>query len=339
MIRILACFVTLIFSVVPVEARTVELVLFPAKAPEPVDKYRLLPKPDEPTDSDAFPLYQKAIQSLPADYDKDKVSQWRSAPLKELPTEQVKATLEKLSPTLQLLRQASLSKRCSWPAVDPVPASNELTVDLTKYRQLAFILAVQGRLEIAQGRYDQAVATVKTGFVMARHLDQAPTLIHGLVGVAIGALMCGQLEELVQARDGPSLYWALQSLPRPLIDLNKQIELELANLKKQKDPLLRRQQEEQLKPSHDRVRVIGKRLDRDVAALQCVEALRLYAANHNGKFPNELTDVTEAALPNDPFTQKPFVYSRTGSRAVLEGTAPEGGTAKDAIRYVLNLKE
>jgi hypothetical protein len=339
MIRILACFVTLIFSVVPAKARTAELTLFPAKAPEPAKKYHLLPTADEQTDSDALPLYRKAIESLPADYGKDKVSQWRSVPLKELPIEQVKATLEKLSPSLQLLRQAGLSKECSWPAVDPVLASNELTEDLSKYRELAFVLAMQARLEIAQGRYDQAVATLRTGFVMAKHLGQAPTLIQGLVGVAIGALMCRQLEEIIQAPDAPSLYLALQSLPRPLIDLNKQIELESAFLKKQKDPLLRRQQEEQLKPSHDRVRVIGKRLERDVAALQCVEAIRLYAGKHNGKFPDELSQITDLHVPDNPIDQKPFVYRRTGSKAALEAPAPAGGTDKDALRYELNLKE
>jgi hypothetical protein len=339
MMRILVCFVAVFSCVVAVNARTVELTLFPAKAPDAAKKYHLLPTADEQTDSDAFPLYQKAVRSLPADYGKDKVSQWRSAPLKELPIEQVKATLEKLSPSLQLLRQAGLCRRCSWPAVDPVPASNELTVDLSKFRELAFLLAVQARLEIAQGRYDQAVATARMGFVMARHFDQAPTLIHGLVGVAIGALMCKQLEEAVQYPDAPNLYWALQSLPRPLIDLNRQIELEMANLEKQSNPVLRRQQQEQLKPSHDRVRVIGKRFDRDLAALQCVEAIRLHAATHGGKFPNQLSDITDVTVPVNPATGSPFVYSRSGSKATLEGLSPGDSQKEEVLRYEMNLKE
>jgi hypothetical protein len=337
--RVIVYFVILFAVVVPSAAREVELTLYPAQAPEDAQKYQLLPRADEQSDSDALVLYKKAIQSLPADYGKDKISQWRSAPLKELPIEQVKAALEKLSPSLQLLRQAGLSKKCSWPAVEPAPASGELTQDLSKYRELAFVLAVQARLEIAQGRYDQAVATARTGLTMARHLGDAPTLIHGLVGVAIGALMCQQLEAFVQAPDAPNLYWALQSLPKPFIDVNRQIQIELDNLKKYENPTLRKQFEEQLKPAHERVRVIGRRLDRDVAALQCVETLRLYVATHNGKFPNALADVTEVAVPDDPFTQKPFVYSRSGSKAVLEGAAPDGGSPKEALRYELNLKE
>jgi len=140
------------------KARTVELTLHPAKAPEFVQRYQLLPKPEEQNSADAFLLYQKVIQSLPQDYERDKINQWRSMPLRDLPLEQVKVTLEKFGAALQLLGQAGLSKECNWPAVDPGPATNELTEDLSKYRQLAFILAVQVRLQVAQGQYDQAGA-------------------------------------------------------------------------------------------------------------------------------------------------------------------------------------
>lgn len=338
MIRILVCFVTLFFSVVPAKARTVELMLFPAQAPEPAKKYHLLPTADEQTDSDALPLYRKAVASLPQDLQRDKINQWLKMPPKDLPLEQVKSTLSQFGSTLQLLRQASLAKECSWSAVDPVAASYELTENLSKYRELAFILAVQTRLQIAQGLFDQAFSNIRTGIAMARHLGEAPTLIHGLVGVAIGAIMCKQLEEVIQYPDAPTFYWALQSLPKPLIDLNRQIELELADLKKQSDAV-RRQQEEQLKPSHDRVRVIGKRFDRDVAALQCVEAIRLYAGTHNGKFPDELSQITDLSIPDNPIDQKPFLYRKTGSKATLESPAPEGGTDREALRYELNLKE
>ena len=62
MIRFLLCFATLFLSVVPVKARTVELTLLPAKAPQPANKYHFLPQADEQTDSDAVPLYEKVVQ-------------------------------------------------------------------------------------------------------------------------------------------------------------------------------------------------------------------------------------------------------------------------------------
>ena len=329
------CLVILFFLVVSAVARQVELTLHPAKAPRPRNKYRLLPKPDQQSDSDAVPLYEKAVQSLSKDSQRDqKIRQWVKTPLNKLPRKQIESTLQQLKATLRLVEQAAGCKQCNWPPFKP----GTLPENLSEYRKFAFVLAVQARLQIAQGQYDEAVRTIQTGLAMARHLSEAPNLTQGLVGVAIGAVMLNQMEALVQAPDAPNLYRALQELPKPLVDLTKTIDLEIANLRKY-NFLVRKQFEKILKPAHERVRLIMNRLDRHIAVLQCLEALRLYAGAHNGKFPDELSNVTEVNIPNDPITGKPFVYSRTGSKAVLEGPAPKGEGAKEAIRYELNLKE
>jgi hypothetical protein len=65
------------------------------------------------------------------------------------------------------------------------------------------------------------------------------------------------------------------------------------------------------------------RLDQRVAALRVVEAIRLYAAFHDGKLPEELNQVTEVPVPDDPATGKPFEYRRDGAAAVL--ILPEAG--------------
>ena len=65
------------------------------------------------------------------------------------------------------------------------------------------------------------------------------------------------------------------------------------------------------------------RLDRRVAALRVVEAIRLYAASHDGKLPEELIQITEVPVPEDPATGKPFEYCRDGAASVL--TLPEAG--------------
>ncbi len=319
------------------DVKIVELTLQPSKAPEPAQKYLLLPKADEQTDVDAVPLYEKAAQSLPKDPQiEERIRTWRKTTLDKLPRQQVQSTLQQLKTTLQLVEQATRCKQCNWPPFEP----GTLPENLSEYRKITFVLAVQARLQIAQGQYDQAVRTIQTGLAMARHMGEAPNLTQGLVGVAIGAVMFRELEQFIQAPDSPNLYQALSALPKPPVDLTKTIELEIENLNlKQYNFLVRQQFEKQLKPAQDRVRLTMNRLNRHAAALQCLEALRLYAAAHNGKFPDELSNITEVNIPDDPITQKPFVYSRTGSKAVLEGPAPEGATAKEAIRYELNLKE
>jgi hypothetical protein len=312
--RVFICIIILLLAAVPVDGFTVELTLHPAKAPEPARQYRLLPKAEELTDADAVPLYEKAIQSLPGNLQTEQTSQWLKSPLDKLPRQQVQSTLQQFKPTLQLLEQAAKCKQCDW--------SYEYVDDETQsqnrrgYRTIVFLLALQVRFQIAQGQYDKALCTMQTGVAMAKHLSEGPTLVHGLIGVGVGVFIFRQLEQFVQGADAPNLYWALRDLPQPFIDLTQQSKLEDLDIRKTAHLLM-------------------NRLDRHVAALQCVEAIRLYAGAHDGKFPNELSSITEIY----PVRQTPFVYRCTGSDAVLEAPAPKGATERDAIRYELKLKE
>ncbi|HUW20395.1 MAG TPA: hypothetical protein VMW16_13945 [Sedimentisphaerales bacterium] len=312
----------------------VELTLYPARAPEPKDKYRLLPKPEEMSDLDGVPLYEKAVESLPKNA-KD-ISRWRGTPPQELPIKQVQAELKRFEPSLKLVEQAARCSKCKWPAVQ----TGAMPANLDKYRMIAPALALQARLDIAEKKYDRALHTMQTGLGMARHIADGPTLIHGLLGTAVGALVLKQAEQLIQAPDSPNLYWALESLPKPLIDLTKQMQDEIANIESQyRNPVTRMAMKRQLEPAHERVRVLTKKLNRQVAALQCIEALRLHADAHDGKFPNQLSDVTEVSVPVDPLSGRPFVYRRTDSELVLEAVLPETARPEDALEYKLTLKE
>ena len=332
--RVFICLIILLLAAVAVNGLTVELTLHPAKAPEPAQKYRLLPKAEKQSDADAVPLYGKAVEKLPRNVKPDQIRQWRKTPADKLPRQQVRSTLEKYKPSLQLVEQATKCKQCNWPPFNP----GTFPENLSEYRELIFVIALQARLQIAEGQYEQSIGTIRTGFTMARQIGEAPNLTQGLVGVAIGELMCRELEQFIQGPNSPNLYHSLGTLPKPLVDITKTMDIEIANLKNY-NFLLRRQFEKQLKPAHERVRITMKRLDRHVAALRCVESLRLYASARDGKFPKELSSITEVSVPSDPVTKKPFVYHCTGPNAVLEAPAPKGATERDAIRYELKLKE
>ena len=77
------------------------------------------------------------------------------------------------------------------------------------------------------------------------------------------------------------------------------------------------------------VRRAQARLDQRIALLRHVEALRLYAAEHDGTLPAKLSDVS-VPLPVDPFTGKPFRYEVSGNTAHLRGTSARG-RGKDPV--------
>lgn len=74
------------------------------------------------------------------------------------------------------------------------------------------------------------------------------------------------------------------------------------------------------------------RVEQRVALLRCVEALRLYAAGHDGKLPAALEDVG-VPLPVDPYTGKPFAYELDATTARLRA---EG---KSAVRNEITVRK
>jgi hypothetical protein len=82
------------------------------------------------------------------------------------------------------------------------------------------------------------------------------------------------------------------------------------------------------------------RTDRRFAALECVEALRMYAAQ-NGKWPAALADVTEVPVSPDPVTGKPFEYHVQENKAVLAApsVAPGKSDGPDAVSYEVFLRK
>ena len=80
------------------------------------------------------------------------------------------------------------------------------------------------------------------------------------------------------------------------------------------------------------------RLDRRVAALRVVEAIRLYAASHDGMLPEELNQITEVPVAEDPATGKPFEYRRDGAAAVL--ALPDAGmTGRPTPSYRISIRK
>ena len=318
----------------------VELTFRPSTETKTDSQIRLLPTEAEQTEGDAVPLYQKAIKSLPEDFQQQKFLDWRKLPSEpdQLPIEEIESELKKLKPTIDLLTQAARCKQCNWPFIKPGQIQQQDMDDLAIYRQLAIILDVQAKIQIVQGQYDKAIETIKTNLKLANHLGSASSLVQAIVGNAIGYINLGRIEQLIQSHNAPNLYHALKDLPKPLADVNKAIKVETDNLKNY-NFLVRPQFRKILEPAHEQIRKQMNHVERKITALQIIEALRLYTGKHDGKFPEKLSDITESKIPNDPVTKKPFSYSRIGSKAILELEGTEGSEGRDAIRYELNLKE
>jgi hypothetical protein len=80
-------------------------------------------------------------------------------------------------------------------------------------------------------------------------------------------------------------------------------------------------------------------LERELALLRYVEAMRLYAAEHDGRPPTSSCDIP-VPLPLDPFTGKPFDYAAAGATAHIRGGSPAGEVedSRYDVHYVVTLR-
>ena len=177
----------------------IRLNVQPMTAPKPALRYLLLPELKEMTPGNPIEGYLKCF--LDQDFSAEREAFGKSA-----------------------LRHADRAARMDKPDWQILPKLKTdgyglLLPDVQKLRAVANGLQERFRSEIAQGRFDEAIATAKTIFAMSRHMGAHPTLIGQLVSIAIAHLAFAPLEEMLEKPGCPNLYWALTNLPNPLVPL------------------------------------------------------------------------------------------------------------------------
>jgi hypothetical protein len=88
-----------------------------------------------------------------------------------------------------------------------------------------------------------------------------------------------------------------------------------------------------------RVMSAQARLERNLGALRVIEALRMYAAAHDGQLPDKLDDVTEVPVPDDPGTGRPFEYRREGDTGTLTSQVPGDPLPGNGVRYRVTIRK
>jgi hypothetical protein len=81
-------------------------------------------------------------------------------------------------------------------------------------------------------------------------------------------------------------------------------------------------------------------MEQRVALLRQIEALRLYAADHVGRLPEKLSDIS-VPVPVDPLTGRPFQYRLEGATAHLQYNPLPGGEKAPSYRshYEIRIKD
>lgn len=212
-----------------------ELTLTPAAEPVPALKHSLWPRYQDLTPGDATPYYYRALlmfasrPQLSETY-REKGETWLQGEPNAETREQMRAWLHPA--VFQELRTATYREQLSLDLrlrdLEGLETIQFLLPDAQEMRSLARMLQVKARLEIAEGRFHDAVETLRVGYRLAQAASKTPTLVNALIGIAIASTMNHELTRLIAQPDAPNLYWAIAALPRPLIDLREALGWESA---------------------------------------------------------------------------------------------------------------
>jgi len=232
----------------PQQPAVVELVVSPAAEPRPALKYALLPMLSERTPGNAAQHYYRAIvlqkqqpKELWQQYS-DKQQVWLAAALDDPATKaELGKWLASQTSALAEIKAGAFREYCDWDfRLQDLRGTDLLTFllpEIQECRTLARTLQLQARLELMDGRPDDAFQTLRSGYQLARDTAQPPYLISSLVGVAITSIMNEELLHLIRHTQA-NYYWALAALPEPLVDLRPAMQFEM-NLPLQMFPFLK----------------------------------------------------------------------------------------------------
>ena len=201
------------------KAKIVSLSLAPTAIAEPALQYSLLPDLVDQTPGDAAPLYLMAFMQPKIAGDGDKVYDMLDTPVEKFPVDAAQELLSKYKGNLALIELAARRDRCHWEPPFREQGLATLLPYLNSARFAVQLLSLQARVEMAQGRFREAVHTLQTGFALADHLKNDAVLVQGLVALGMAQILLVRVDEFIQTPGAPNLYWALAHLPRPLMDL------------------------------------------------------------------------------------------------------------------------
>ena len=200
-----------------------KLTVRPAAPAEPTLRYRFTTPHEQFTPGNAASMYTAAMLVLanqPAEW-QETVDRLQATPIEKLPRDEARKVLDEAKSMLDQLHVAARRDHCIWDLPRREHAAMALLPHLHRMRPFARLLSLNARLAILEGRYDDAVDSMRTSLSMARHCqdDVAGVLLDALVAAATTPYLFDDIAAMMARDDGPNLYWALATIPRPLLDV------------------------------------------------------------------------------------------------------------------------
>ena len=107
----------------------------------------------------------------------DEQSKWLDVPLNEFPKEEARKWLAAYQNVLDEVRTATFREDCDWSyrmrelkGMEPI---SFLLPEMQEARAIARVLRVKSRLEIAEGKFDEALQTITLGYRLGENVARS----------------------------------------------------------------------------------------------------------------------------------------------------------------------
>jgi hypothetical protein len=205
--------------------------------PTPAFKYRFWPSRLDLRPGTAETHFYRAVlqrftvsQGLSKEKN-DEINQLLGLEMEEIPVEAARECLERYESVFDELQAMAQSEDNTWDLrfrdLRGKDIWNMRLEDVQQARTLARLLQLKIAVQVAKKDYAGAADSIRTGFRLAAFVGQGESLVQGLVGVAIEGVMLSAVEFAIRSPECPNFYWALQTLPTPLVPLRDAVEVEL----------------------------------------------------------------------------------------------------------------
>ncbi|HSG69946.1 MAG TPA: hypothetical protein VLA12_05995, partial [Planctomycetaceae bacterium] len=215
-----------------------------AAEPKPAFKYRFYPARGELKPGNSVPFYYRLLIHLKSQQEQtrrrldDVQEKYGEKPLTDLADPEARQEIEQAvsfigdSQIDRNFREAVYRDRTDWDwQLNQLEGTDPITFYLEEAqeaRMLARVMTLRTRLLAAEGKYAEAIESCLMVFKTARDVAEPTTLINDLIGVAMASISLADVRDMICQTDCPNLYWALASLPDPLISMRDGIEYEMA---------------------------------------------------------------------------------------------------------------
>ena len=207
----------------------------PAAEPSPALRYRLYPARWELRPGSALLHFTRA-HILLHQFPNEKQKEWQEWSRDENdPSDQdLAATLVSLDPVFDELHELAQSEDLTWDHrirdVRGMAVYHYQLSDVHEVRPMVRLLSLKIRHQLKKQDFDGAFSSISDGLRLAEFVGQGETLIQKVVGLAMASIIRGSLQEAIATPGCPNLYWALASIPQPLIRVSDVVLWEVRNI-------------------------------------------------------------------------------------------------------------